>query len=130
MVEQASHTFYEDSARVYGRAVTWFALIWAAVGVFMFFAPLRWHGTSVALSIALGIAILALTIPRILRFGRRLNRIALIARPDGITILGPLKNHDLEWDEIPRVHRGAATRVSSAGGEMPVVVGELRVPAA
>ncbi len=51
MVEHASHTFYEDSARVYGRAVTWFALIWAAIGVFMFFAPLRWHGTSVALSI-------------------------------------------------------------------------------
>ena len=38
MVEHSSHTFYEGSARLYGRAVTGFALIWAAVGVFMFFA--------------------------------------------------------------------------------------------
>jgi hypothetical protein len=61
-----------------------------------------------------GIAILALTIP-VFRFARRLRHIALIARPDGVTILGPLKNHELKWSEIRAFTPGGAARVAHPG---------------
>jgi Bacterial PH domain len=124
MAEPGTRTFHEDSGRCYGRHVTGFAAIFAAFGVAVMISPLRWHGTSIALSLLVGLAIIAATVP-LFRWGRRLSRVALVTSPSGVQIRGPIRDHELTWDQIRAFTPGWVSAVSAFRGEMPVVVAEL-----
>lgn len=123
MADGASTTFYEESGRAYGRHAAGFAAIVAAFGVIVMISPLRWKGTSIPLSIGLGLVFIALS-AALFRWSRRLRRVALITTAAGITIKGPRHDHQLRWDQVRGFTPGWVSGVA-ARAEMPVVVAEL-----
>lgn len=120
-----ARTFYRRQARLCGGPTLMLAVIIGFCGVFGgLLAPLVWTGTSIAAGLSVGVPVTALAL-WVLRFGWRLTRMELIARPGGVSIRDPLHDHELGWDQIQRFERGSAGPWSSAGRECPVVLARL-----